>query len=137
MKIFITLICLIFTGCASDTNMVTEKPVPDKKNIEATDDKSSGPDISLGWSDEDTYIVKVISKDIDSAIDAARYKILHDIVKIRMINQSRFTDISKISQEFDKPLRNGEIIKERPVSEGVEIYYQIRDKGLKQKFQRK
>jgi hypothetical protein len=34
------------------------------------------------------------------------------------------------------PLRNGVIVKRMQNPEGLTIYYQIRDKGLKKKFQR-
>lgn len=133
MKIFIIILCFFFAACTTEKNVINDKPYPVNKD----QIKTVEPDISLGWSDEDTYTVRVVSNDLDSAIDAARHKILHDIVKVRMINESRFTDISKISEEFEKPLKGGLILNQRPVTGGVEIYYQITDTGLKKKFQRK
>ena len=131
MKIFI-IILLLFIGCSSDRQIVKEDKteVPVKEN-------AALPDIQLGWADEDTYTVRIISKDLDSAVDSARHKILQDIVRVRMLNDSRFTDISKISGEFDQPLKQGKIIQSQQVSGGLEIYYQIRDQGLKKKFERK
>lgn len=93
--------------------------------------------IAIGWSDEDTYTVKVTDKNEESAIDAAKHKILKDIVDVRVRNNSRYTDIVKIQDEFDMPLKNGKIIKQMPAAEGLTIFFQIRDKGLKKKFQRK
>jgi hypothetical protein len=136
MKIFIIIICSIFISCASDKNLIEEKSSPEKSS-KITSEVSANQDVHLGWSDQDTYTVKIISRDIDSAIDAARHKILHDIVKVRMLNESRFTDISKISQEFEKPLKNGRVLSQQPVTGGIEIYYQITDKDLRQKFERK
>ncbi|HOK02208.1 MAG TPA: hypothetical protein PKX79_04575 [Spirochaetota bacterium] len=90
-----------------------------------------------GWSDKDTYTVAVTGSDVDSAKIAAKHKILQDIVKVRVLNGSRYTDITKISAEFDKPLKEGKVISEKKVSNGVEIYFQIRDENLKEKFERK
>jgi uncharacterized protein (DUF342 family) len=56
---------------------------------------------------------------------------------VRVLNGSRYTDITKISAEFDKPLKEGKVISEKKVSNGVEIYFQIRDENLKEKFERK
>ena len=137
MKIFILIICSFFISCASDKNLIQEKSLPEESNSNIKNEVSTNQDVHLGWSDQDTYTVKIISSDIDSAIDAARHKILHDIVKVRMLNESRFTDISKISQEFEKPLKNGRVLSQQPVSGGIEIYYQITDKDLRQKFERK
>ena len=106
MKIFIIIICSILISCASDKNLIEEKSSPEKSS-KITSEVPANQDVHLGWSDQDTYTVKIISRDIDSAIDAARHRILRDIVKVRMLNESRFTDISKISQEFENPLKNG------------------------------
>lgn len=131
MKIFI-IILLLFIGCSSDRQIVKEDKaeVPVKEN-------TALPDIQLGWADEDTYTVRIVSKDLDSAIDSARHKILQDIVRVRMLNDSRFTDISKISSEFEQPLKKGTVLMSQQVSGGLEIYYQIRDHELKKKFERK
>ncbi len=92
--------------------------------------------IPTGWSDDDTYTVRVTDKTEDDAIKAAKHKILKDIVDVRLRNNSRYTDIVKIRDEFDIPLRNGVIVKRQQNPEKLTIYYQIRDKGLKMKFQR-
>jgi maltose-binding protein MalE len=89
-----------------------------------------------GWSDEDTYTVRVTDKTEDDAVNAAKHKILKDIVDVRVRNNSRYTDIVKIRDEFDMPLKNGKIIERMKTGEGLMIYYQIHDKGLKKKFQR-
>lgn len=91
---------------------------------------------STGWSDEDTYTVQVTDKTEDDAVNAAKHKILKDIVDVRIRNNSRYTDIVKIRDEFDMPLKNGKIIERMKTGEGLMIYYQIHDKGLKKKFQR-
>ena len=92
--------------------------------------------ISTGWSDDDTYTVKVSDKTEDGAIKAAKHRILKDIVDVRLRNNSRYTDIVKIRDEFDVPLRNGVIVKRQQNHEEVTIFFQIQDKGLKKKFQR-
>lgn len=92
--------------------------------------------VQTGWIDDDTYTVKVIGANEDTAVDRAKHQILKDIVDIRMRNNSRYTDIEKIREEFSVPLQNGIIINKNPDPEGLQIYYQIRDKGLKKKFQR-
>ncbi len=131
MKIFI-IILLLFIGCSSEKQIIQNN-----MTAEPVKEPVKEPEVKLGWADEDTYTVKIISKDLDSAIDSARHKILQDIVRVRMLNDSRFTDISKISGEFDQPLKQGKIIQSQEVSGGLEIYYQIRDQGLKKKFERK
>lgn len=92
---------------------------------------------SLGWADEDTYTVKVEAGDEYEAIEKARHKILKDIVNVRVYNQSKYTDISKISVEFKKPLEEGKVIKRMQAPGSIIIHYQIVDKGLKKKFERK
>ena len=92
--------------------------------------------VQTGWIDEDTYMVKVIADNEETAIAMAKHQILKDIVDVRMRNNSRYTDIEKIRDEFAIPLQNGIIIKKTALTQGLEIYFQIRDKGLKLKFQR-
>ncbi len=91
---------------------------------------------TTGWNDEDTYTVKVTDKNEENAVQSAQHKILKDIVDVRVRNNSRYTDIMKIRDEFDIPLRNGRIVKQLHTADGLTIYYQIRDKDLKNKFQR-
>jgi len=131
------IITLIITGCAG-TDIVKE-PVKKTSEEKAVEDVKKETEIPLpvGWTDKDTYTVTVTAPDIEKARDAARHKILHDIVKVRMLNESRFTDITKISAEFDKPLKEGKIISQKQVSGGLQIFFQIRDEGLKEKFERK
>ncbi len=102
----------------------------------ATNTTSTTTPQAIGWSDEDSYTVKVTDKTEDDAVKAAHHKILKDIVDVRVRNNSRYTDIIKIRDEFDIPLRNGRILKELQTTDGITIFYQIRDKGLKKKFQR-
>ena len=78
-----------------------------------------------------------MAEDLEKAKDKAQYQILKDIVNVRMLNNSRYTDITKIQLEFEKPLKNGVVIKQQDLSGGIEIWYQIRDDGLKEKFKRK
>lgn len=92
--------------------------------------------VQTGWSNDDTYTVKVTGKNEESAIDRAKHQILKDIVDVRVRNNSRYTDIVKIRDEFDAPLGNGIITGRINAPDGITIYFQIRDKGLKKKFQR-
>lgn len=129
MRIFI-IICLLFTSCTADKTFVKEDKVTLEKPVIVESE------ISPGWADSNTYTVKVLSPDLDTAIEAAKHQILQDIVKVRMLNDSRFTDISRISQEFDKPLKNGRVLSQKSVYGGIEVLYQITDEGLKKKFER-
>jgi hypothetical protein len=122
MKIMIWLTMIIITiSCASN-------------KISQTNTNSTP--VATGWSDDDTYTVRVSDKTEDDAVKAAKHKILKDIVDVRLRNNSRYTDIVKIRDEFDMPLRNGVIVKRQQKPDELTIYYQIRDKGLKKKFQR-
>jgi hypothetical protein len=116
-KIMIICMFLSIVGCVSPN-----------KNIAITH--------QTGWSDEDTYTVKVIGSNEENAIDKAKHQILKDIVDVRLRNNSKYTDIEKIRQEFALPLQNGIIIDRATVPDGLQIYFQIRDKGLKNKFHR-
>ncbi len=143
-NILIIISIFLFYGCANEEikkevvkkdNIVKQKEViqPEKKK-EIIPEKEK---INIGWSDENTYTVSVISENVEKAKEKSRHKILQDIVKVRMHNESRFTDIAKIKAEFEKPLMNGKVISEKKVETGVEIYFQIQDEGLKQKFEKK
>lgn len=99
--------------------------------------KKNNNEISTGWADCDTYTVKVVGANETIAIDKARHKILKDIVNVRVLNGSKYTDITKIKGEFEGPLERGKIIKKQNVPGGLEIFFQIYDKGLKKKFERK
>jgi hypothetical protein len=101
-----------------------------------TTDINNNISVQTGWTDDDTYTVRVTGADEDSATDRAKHQILKDIVDVRMRNNSRYTDIEKIREEFFIPLQNGIIIKRYTLPEGLQIYFQIREKGLRIKFQR-
>lgn len=132
LNLFLVIFILLLTSCAQkEIKKDIIKPEPEKKTI------TNNEQISLGWSDKDTYTVKVSGETLEKAKEKAKHKILQDIVKVRMFNESRFTDITKINYEFETPLKNGKIISEKKVDSNVEIYYQIRDEGLKQKFEKK
>ena len=90
-----------------------------------------------GWVDSDTYMVTAVGVNEGVAVDNARHQILKDIVDVRVRNNSRYTDIIKIQEEFEIPLRDGVIVKKIGVPEGIRIFFQIRDTGLREKFMRK
>jgi len=120
------------SGCAKkEIKKDISKPEP---KIESTTEKEQ---ISTGWADQDTYTVVVVAENVDKGREKAKHQILQDIVKVRMMNGSMFTDITKINNEFKKPLDNGKVISEKKVEKGIEIYYQIKDEGLKQKFEKR
>jgi hypothetical protein len=101
-----------------------------------TSKKESKP-LETGFIDDDTYTVIVTDKNEENAIARARHQILKDIVDVRMRINSSYTDIVKIRDEFEAPLSNGVIIRRIHAPEALTIYYQIRDKGLRAKFQRR
>ncbi|MDY6969566.1 MAG: hypothetical protein SVR08_13055 [Spirochaetota bacterium] len=109
--------------------------IPQKKVEEKEEKKILEPSIDTGFVDEDTYNVRVLGENESAAIDNAKHRILKDIVSVRMMNRSRYTDITKIKMEFSEPLKKGKIIHRREIGDGLEIYFQIRAKGLKQKFE--
>lgn len=92
--------------------------------------------VQTGWIDEDTYIVIVTGPNEETAISRAKHQILKDIVDVRMRNNSRYNNIEIIREEFSVPLQNGIVLKKNVIPDGLQIYYQIRNKGLKMKFQR-
>ena len=61
--------------------------------------------VQSGWIDEDTYMVNVTGTDEETAIAQAKHQILKDIVEVRMRNNSRYTDIEKIREEFIIPCK--------------------------------
>ncbi len=130
--VFLVLLTFLWGGCSS-TN-VQDEPV--KKNEPKKIEKPAAVP-ETGWSDRDTYTVRVTGADEKAAKARARHKILKDIVNVRVLNGSMYIDITKIADEFDKPLKGGKVIHKNRVSGGVEIFFQIRDKGLKKKFQRR
>lgn len=132
LNVFILIFIILITGCTKQE--MVKDPVKTEPKAENT---IKTEQISTGWSDADTYTVKVVADSVDRGKEKARHQILQDIVKVRMLNESRFTDITKINAEFEKPLKNGKVISEKKAENGVEIYFQIKDEGLKQKFEKK
>jgi hypothetical protein len=90
-----------------------------------------------GWVDEDTYTVTAVADTVEKAVERAKFQVLKDIVDVRVRDKSKYTDIEKIQGEFYLPLKNGTVISKKNVPGGVKIYFQIKEKGLREKFQRK
>ena len=132
LNVFILIFLILTTGCTKQE--MIKDPVKTEPKAENT---IKTEQVSTGWSDADTYTVKVAAESVDRGKEKAKHQILQDIVKVRMLNESRFTDITKINAEFEKPLKNGRVISEKKIENGVEIYFQIKDEGLKQKFEKK
>ena len=132
LNIFLLISILLLSGCAEKE--VKKNLIEPEVKIENVSDEKK---INAGWSDANTYTVKILSENLDKGREKAKHQILQDIVKVRMMNESRFTDITKINAEFDKPLKNGKVISEKKVEQGIEIYFQIKDEGLRQKFEKK
>ncbi|PKL41118.1 MAG: hypothetical protein CVV44_00330 [Spirochaetae bacterium HGW-Spirochaetae-1] len=124
----IILIFVFCISCATDKTTVVPKPGQPGQTTEVS--------VTTGWVDEDTYTVRVTAEDVEKAREMARHQILKDIVNVRVRNGSRYTDITKINGEFEKPLKEGRIIKQEQIDGGVEVFFQINDKGLKKKFER-
>jgi len=122
---FITIVFVFFVSCTTSSPVV----VPDEKVTEKKPE--------IGWIDQNTYTVRVRGENLEEAKSRARHRILKDIINVRVRNGSRYTDITKIKDEFEKPIKNGQVIKESPDAEGIMIYFQIRDRGLRKKFERK
>lgn len=134
MKLNILIIAVIFAvyGCKSG-----EIKQEEKKTDTKIESKVINIQPGTGWADNDTYTVRVIAENLEKAKAKAKHQILLDIVKVRMANESRFVEITKIDKEFEKPLKNGTVISEKNTGAEVEIYFQIKDQGLKQKFEKK
>lgn len=130
---FILLSLFIMVSCGGGSAVKDDPVKNDKPDRVVRPAKAP----STGWSDADTYTVRVSAISEEKAKGKARHKILKDIVNVRVLNGSRYTDITKIVNEFDKPLKGGKVIQKNSVPGGVEIYFQIRDQGLKKKFERK
>jgi len=125
-KIFLFLVILFLTGCVSDRNTALKNNEP-----------SVMPDVRTGWIDADSYAVRAVAENERKAIERAKHRILKDIVNARIMNGSRYSDISKIQEEFFYPLLKGRVIESKDVPGGKEVYFLITDKGLRQKFNRK
>ena len=138
LNLFLIIFIVLFTACVQkDVKQETIKPEIKKTKEVKKEDTVKKEIFNPGWSGDDTYTVKVVGENLDKAKNKAKNQILQDIVKVRMISESRYTDITKISKEFEKPLKEGRIISEQKIDKGVEIYFQIKDKGLKAKFEKK
>lgn len=132
LNVFILIFIILITGCTKQE--IIKDPIKTEPKSETT---IKTEQISTGWSDADTYTVKVVAESVEMGKEKAKHQILQDIIKVRMLNESRFTDITKINAEFEEPLKNGKVVSEKKVESGVEIYFQINDQGLKQKFEKK
>ncbi len=132
LNVFILIFIIFATGCTKE--VIVKDPVKTEPKAE---NNIKTEQVSTGWSDADTYTVKVAAESVEKGKEKAKHQILQDIIKVRMLNESRFTDITKINAEFEQPLKNGRVISEKKIENGVEIYFQIKDEGLKQKFEKK
>ena len=90
-----------------------------------------------GWTDDDTYTVVAAALNEATAKELAKRKTLKDVVDVRVKNGSRYTDIIQIGGEFKNALNNAKVISRKYSDKKDEIYFQIREKGLKGKFERK
>ena len=132
LKIFFMIIILVSTGCAQKEIKEAKKETAKPAVIEVKKEQ-----FTPGWTGNDTYTVKASAENLEKAKDKAKHQILQDIVKVRMKNDSRYTDITKIVKEFEKPLKEGRVISEEKTEKGIDIYFQIKDEGLKEKFEKK
>jgi hypothetical protein len=133
--VIVSMQLIFFASCATTSRV--EPVVPEKKTEAAVNEKSPAQKPLTGWIDENTYTVMASGPDLEKAKDSARHRILKDIVNVRVRNMSPYTDITKISREFEKPLNDGRVISSRDLEGSLEIYFQIKEKGLKEKFERK
>ncbi len=130
--IFLIIIAIFAVSCSAKKKKPVKKPI--KKVIKKK--KILVPSVKTGWKNNDIYTVKVVDKTFLKAKDKAKHQVLKDIVNVRVMKGSRYTDIRKVSEEFKKPLENGKVVKQRKIEGGVEIYFQIYGKGLRFKFER-
>ena len=138
LNIFFVIIMFLFTACMQkEVQKETIKPEAKQTKEVKKEALVKQESFNPGWTGNDIYIVKTVAENLETAKNKARNQILQDIVKVRMRSESRYTDITKISKEFEKPLKNGQVISEKKVDAGVEIYFQIKDEGLKAKFEKK
>ncbi len=126
-KIAFLLIAAFMFSCAGGQKVDTKTATVKKTEAEAV----------LGWSDNDTYTVKAQGKNAEKAKDKAINKIFRDIVNVRVLNKSPYSDIKNIMSEFKDPIEKGKVISENQNQDGVEITFQIHEKDLKKKFERK
>jgi len=132
VRVLLGFLMVCFLGGCGKTGQ--KAPVDDKKPVKI---EKTEPAPATGWNDPDTYTVKAKGANLEAAQGQARHRILKDIVNVRVLGGSRYTDITKISDEFDRPLKGGRVLQKNNIDGGIEIYFQIRDKGLKAKFERK
>ena len=134
MKKLLVLLFITFLSCT--TNEIPTSTNTVKKEM-LKDNSNTNESVNLGWKDNDTYTVKATGENLTKAKQKARFQILKDIVSIRMKSQGIYTDISKISHEFEEPFEKAVILKQSIIPDGIEIYYQITEPGLKLKFEKK
>ncbi len=143
VSIILLSVFAIMLGCATaEKKSVTTAVDKNEKTAEVKKEalpekKTEYAETKTGWIDNDTYIVQVSSSDLQSAVDAAKTKILKDIIFVRAKLYGSYQKITEVKQEFQDPLKNGEIVKKRQIENGIEIYYQIRDRELRKKFEKK
>jgi transketolase len=108
-KVFaIVLMHLCFlTSCA--TNRKVEPVISEKKPETEVGEKPVAKKPTTGWIDDNTYTVMANGPDLEKAKDAARHRIQKEVVNVRVSNMSPYTDITKISREFEKTLCEGRV----------------------------
>lgn len=132
MKKIFAVILFVFFACSGNEMTISKDPL---KNI-SNETQIDGIQINTGWNDNNTYIVQALGENISKAKQKARFQILKDIINVRVRKNSAYTDIEKVSNEFDTLFKNASIIKQIERADGVEIYYQIKEPGLKFKFEK-
>jgi stress-induced morphogen len=136
MKILaLSLIALCFLSCTAKRQTGITEPPAEQQALDQKEPRQQQR--KQGWTGDDTYTVRVTADSLETAIGLARHQILKDIVNVRMRNNSRYTDITKIQEEFKKPLNEGRVIDSIKTDADTEIWFQIRDQGLKEKFERR
>ncbi len=115
----------------------TAQPVIERRVETKPADASVKKEIKTGWEDPDTYTVMVVDESEEKAVNKAKIQILKDIINVRFKLYGKYSKIAEIKDEFNKPLKNGEVISRRDVEGGVEIYFTVRYKNLKKMVEKK
>jgi len=130
MKKFLILVAISLFACST----VEKKADKPKKEIKKQETVKK---MDTGWINPDTYIVKSEGQNEREAVSAAQKQILKKIVKLRFKKYGIYYQISKIQLEFEDPLKTGEIIYQKKVGDKLIIYYRIKGKNLRKKFEKK
>ncbi len=134
MLITATIIALLsIQSCKKTAQPVIERKVETKPANKSTAKK----EIKTGWEDPDTYTVMVVDESEEKAVNKAKIQILKDIINVRFKLYGKYSKIAVIKDEFDKPLKNGEVVSRRDVEGGLEIYFSVRYKNLKKMVEKK